>query len=169
MDSHDDDCHDCHFALDLGEQKANNVASQSRVGDGSRSCFAPSATPGELHHLSKWLVASYDLIVFEKLNIPDMVEANFARSILDAAWGMLGKQLTYKAEEAGKRTIPVAPGFTAQICSGCGRLRKKPLSERVHRCSCGLVMSRDQNATINILRLGRSRGEISQESWSARN
>ena len=54
-------------------------------------------------------MASYDLIVFEKLNIPDMVQANFARSILDAAWGMLGKQLTYKAEEAGKWAIPVAP------------------------------------------------------------
>jgi putative transposase len=121
------------------------------------------------HHLSKWLVASYDLIVFEKLNIPEMVAANLARSILDAAWGMLGKQLTYKAEEAGKWGIPVAPGFTTQICSGCGRVRRKPLSERVHRCSCGLLMSRDQNAAINILRLGRSRGEISQESWSTRN
>jgi IS605 OrfB family transposase len=100
------------------------------------------------HHLSKWLVASYDLIVFEKLNILDMVQANFARSILAAAWGMLGEQLTYKAEEAGKWTIPVAPGFTTQICSdaaGCG-------------------MSRDQNAAINILWLGRRRGEISQKS-----
>jgi transposase len=40
------------------------------------------------------VVASYDLIAFEKLNVLEMVEANFARSILDAAWGMLGKQLT---------------------------------------------------------------------------
>jgi hypothetical protein len=45
---------------------------------------------------------------------------------------------------------------------GMRRVRKKPLCERVHRCSCGLVMSRDQNAAINILRLGRSCGEIPQ-------
>jgi putative transposase len=98
-----------------------------------------------------------------------MVREHFARSILDAAWGMLGKLLIYRAEEAGKWGIPVDPGLTTQTCSGCGQVRKKPLSERVHRCACGLVMSRDQNAAINILGLGRSRGEIAQESWSTRN
>jgi putative transposase len=46
------------------------------------------------HHLSKRLVANYDSIIFEKLNIARMVEKNLARSILDAAWGMLSKQLT---------------------------------------------------------------------------
>jgi putative transposase len=115
------------------------------------------------HRISKTLVASYDLIVFEKLNILEMVEENFARSILDAARGILGKQLTYKAAEAGKWAIPVDPRLTTQTCSGCDQVWNKPLSERMHKCSCGLVMSRDQNAAINILRLGRSRGDVTQE------
>jgi transposase len=66
-----------------------------------------------------------------------------------------GKQLTYKAAEAGKWAILVDLRLTTQTCSGCGQVRNKPLSERVHQCNCGLVMSRDQNAAINILRLGR--------------
>lgn len=53
--------------------------------------------------------------------------------------------------------------------SGCGQVRRKPLPERVHDCSCGLLVSRDQNATTNILRLGGSRGEFAPESSSLRN
>ena len=30
---------------------------------------------------------------------------------------------------------------------------------RVHRCPCGLVLDRDHNAALNVLRLGRSRWE----------
>ena len=37
---------------------------------------------------------------------------------------------------------------------GCGQLVEKTLSDRVHRCSCGLVLDRDENAAINILSLG---------------
>jgi transposase len=41
------------------------------------------------------------------------------------------------------------------MCSRCGTLVEKSLSERVHNCPCcGLSMDRDQNAAINILRLG---------------
>jgi putative transposase len=31
---------------------------------------------------------------------------------------------------------------------------KKNLNERLHSCKCGLVVDRDLNAAINILRLG---------------
>ncbi|MCG2791682.1 MAG: transposase, partial [Actinomycetia bacterium] len=32
----------------------------------------------------------------------------------------------------------------------------KDLSVRVHNCSCGLVIDRDYNSALNILRLGQS-------------
>ncbi|HWQ19610.1 MAG TPA: transposase, partial [Methanotrichaceae archaeon] len=63
--------------------------------------------------------------------------------------------IMYKAASAGREMVLVNPAYTSQICSGCGSLVKRELSQRVHRCPiCGLVMDRDLNAAKNILRLG---------------
>jgi len=75
---------------------------------------------------------------------------------MDAAWGLLIWQVTYKAEYAGKWMVPVNPKGTSQKCSGCGVIIRKELSERVHSCSCGLTLGRDHNAALNIKRLGMS-------------
>jgi predicted RNA-binding Zn-ribbon protein involved in translation (DUF1610 family) len=49
----------------------------------------------------------------------------------------------------------VLPEYTTQECSRCGYLVKKTLSTRTHRCPrCGLVLCRDHNAALNILRRG---------------
>jgi putative transposase len=106
--------------------------------------------------LSLKLVESYDLIAFEDLNIKGMVKNHhLAKHISDAAWNKLITTTSYKAEWAGKRVELVNPSNTSQICSGCGQMVLKDLSDRVHRCSfCGLILDRDHNAAINILRLG---------------
>ena len=55
-------------------------------------------------------------------------------------------------EEAGAEVVSVDPRYTSQVCSRCGCLVKKSLSDRVHRClDCGLVLDRDVNAAINVL------------------
>jgi putative transposase len=110
------------------------------------------------HHVSKVLVAKYDLIAFEDLNIAGMAKnRHLSKSILDAAWGELIFQLKYKAEKAGVWTISVNPRGTSQGCSRCGDVVRKTLAERTHNCSrCGLSLDRDHNAALNILRLGES-------------
>jgi putative transposase len=109
------------------------------------------------HHVSKWLVQSFDLIAYEKLNIAGMARSNLAKSILDAAWGELLYQLRYKAESAGTYAIAVNPRNTTIDCSGCGEKVPKTLAERTHSCpTCGLILDRDHNAAINILALGVS-------------
>ncbi|WP_242492548.1 transposase [Methanolobus psychrotolerans] len=62
---------------------------------------------------------------------------------------------TYKAEWAGKRVELANPKNISQMCSGCGQIVRKDLSKRTNCCPfCSLVLDRDQNAAINILRLG---------------
>ena len=109
-----------------------------------------------IQKLSLSLVKSYDLIVFEDLNIKGMVKNHcLAKHIADAAWNRLIGATSYKAEWAGKRVELVNPSNTSQICSSCGHIVLKSLSERVHQCPfCGLTLDRDHNAAINILRLG---------------
>jgi putative transposase len=106
--------------------------------------------------LSLKLVKSYDLIAFEDLNIKGMVKNHcLAKHIADAGWNKLITTTSYKAEWAGKRVELVNANGTSQICSSCGQVVQKDLSERVHRCSfCGLTLDRDHNAALNVLRLG---------------
>jgi len=105
------------------------------------------------HKLSKTLINQYDLIGCEDLEIDKMTEGSYyAKSIYDAGWGQLVYMLTYKAEEAGKWVIPVNPSFTSQTCSECGS-RSLVFAERTAVCKdCGLIMDRDTNAAINILK-----------------
>jgi len=108
------------------------------------------------HQLSNKLVDGFGLIAFEDLNITNMLKNHcLAKSISDVAWRMLVTTASYKAESAGSMVVLVDPRNTSKMCSRCGALVEKLLSDRVHECPhCGLSMDRDQNAAINILRLG---------------
>lgn len=129
-----------------------------------------------LHQASRTLVDTFDTLVFEELQPANMskrpkpkqdengtylpngaaAKGGLNKSILDAGWGQFQQFCTYKAERAGREVLLINPKYTSQICSGCGTVRKKDLSERWHSCECGCELDRDHNAAINILRLGRS-------------
>lgn len=113
------------------------------------------------HKLSRRLVNEFQFIAFEALDIQDMQEGNWRslnKSISDAAWGQLVRMTQAKAEWAGRKVVTVDPRNTSQMCSGCGEIVKKPLSERVHKCPhCGLEIDRDLNASLNILARGLAR------------
>lgn len=108
------------------------------------------------HKLSKFLVSKFDCIVVEDLKIRNMVRNRcLSKSISDAGWNELYIKIAYKAESAGKWYVRVSPNGTTQDCSKCGTVVPKELKDRTHVCpSCGLTMSRDLNASINILRRG---------------
>jgi len=105
------------------------------------------------HKLSRNLVDTYDRIVFEDLQIQNMVKNHhLAKSISDAGWSQLMNFTKTKAEYAGKIVEFVNPRNTSQNCSGCHTPVPKDLSIRTHICPfCGLVLDRDHNAAINIL------------------
>ncbi len=105
------------------------------------------------HKLSRKLVDTYDLIVYEQLRITNMVKNHhLAKSISDASWGQLMRFTEYKAEEAGTLVEYVSAYHTTQLCSRCGKLVPKTLATRIHSCPyCGLVLVKDQNSAITVL------------------
>ena len=111
-----------------------------------------------LHQVSRKLVDSADLIVFENLNISGMLKNHhLAKHIQDHAWGKLIQFTQSKAAKAGKVVELVDARYTSQKCSQCGIIVPKTLAERVHRCpNCWLEMDRDINASLNIRTLGLS-------------
>ena len=139
------------------KQKRSNNRSRARQALRRAHQKAMNARTNYLHHVSKWLLNNYDLIAHEDLKICNMAKnPHLAKSIMDAAWGILIYQLTYKAEKAGRWVVPVNPRGTSIRCSGCGEPVAKTLADRQHNCACGVSLGRDHNAAINILALGHS-------------
>ena len=99
------------------------------------------------------LITSSDLIAYEDLQIANLVKNHrLAKSISDAAWGRFLAWVNSYGAVHDVPVIAVAPQFTTQNCSGCGKRVYKSLSVRTHVCPhCGLVLDRDHNAAVNIL------------------
>jgi putative transposase len=106
------------------------------------------------HKVSTYLVKTYDLICLEKLSVLGLSRGILAKQMNDVAIGNFFLKLKYKAENADKSVVEVNPAYTSQDCSGCGARVKKDLSERVHKCKCGLILDGDENAAINIVAAG---------------
>jgi len=113
-----------------------------------------------LHRESAKLIKRADLIVVEDLQVSNMVRhPTLARSIADASWSRFVSMLDYKVEKTGGHLIRVNPRNTSQECSRCHELVPKSLAMRTHKCpSCGLVIDRDYNASLNIRRAGIGAG-----------
>ena len=147
------------------KQKRSKNRTRARQALGRAHQRAANARRNYLHHVSKWLVANYDLIAYEALNVKGMAQGNLAKSIMDAAWTILLLQVRYKAESAGVYASAVNPRGTSQICSGCGQNVAKKLAQRTHDCPyCGLVLGRDHNRGRNILALGISAAGVSPQN-----
>ena len=142
------------------------------------------AKRNEIHRITSKLVADHDFIAIEDFNIQAMtrsgrgtVEApgtnvgltvRLNRSILEQNWGLIGQQIAYKAEWAGKRFVKVDPQYISQDCSTCGQRRAGPFPNRIFRCrNCGLALNQDTNAAINVLRLGQAQAGADSPSPDA--
>lgn len=102
---------------------------------------------------ARCVVKSNDLIAVEQLQVRNLLKnRRLTRSIQDAGWRQFIQWLSHFARKMGRTVVFVPPEHTTSLCSHCGALVPKSLRERVHRCSCGLVMDRDHNAARNILK-----------------
>ena len=109
-----------------------------------------------LHSISKELTEDNDIIVSENLYIKNMVQnKHLSKSIYDASWSELIRQLKYKCIWKNKRFYQVDTYYpSSQICSRCGykESKVKDLSVRVWECpNCTSRNNRDLNASINIM------------------
>ena len=113
-----------------------------------------------LHKATAMLARTYSVVVVEDLRGGNMTrrrrgrgraaKAGLNRSILDSGMLRIRPLLAYKMPLHGGQLIVVPAAFTSQTCSRCGA-RNYPGSSKTYHCAtCGLVMDRDQNASLNI-------------------
>lgn len=109
-----------------------------------------------LHKVSRYYVNNYDTIFVEDLKIQNMMKNHYlAKSISDSSWNSFFQKIEYKAERAGILFKKIIATGTSQTCSACGKIVKKTLAIRTHRCPfCGIILDRDHNAAKNIKQKG---------------
>ena len=104
------------------------------------------------------LTNQFDVLCFETLNLKGM-QRLWGRKISDLAFGEFLQILEWVATKKGKRVVFIDRWYpSSKTCSNCGHvLEKLDLSVREWRCpSCQSVNGRDENAALNIQRVGAS-------------
>ena len=106
-----------------------------------------------LHKHSTAVIKKYGTIVVEALNVSGMSKGNLAKQILDCSWSEWFRQLSYKAEWAGRNFIAVDPKYTSQTCPSCEHVsRENRKTQSQFLCvKCGYSDNADHNGAVNIL------------------
>jgi IS605 OrfB family transposase len=112
-----------------------------------------------LHKFSRALVMRARSITVGNVSASKLAKTPMAKSVLDAGWSTLRTYLRYKCDHAGVAYVEVDEAYTTQTCSECGCLSgpkgREGLAVRRWVCGdCGAEHDRDQNAALNIARLG---------------
>lgn len=112
-----------------------------------------------LHKVSHEVISKNQVIIVETLKSKNLMQNhNLAKSIADAAWYELIRQLEYKARWYGRTLIKIDTFYpSSQLCHACGEKNPitKNLGVREWVCpNCHTKHDRDINAAINILEEG---------------
>ena len=144
-----------------GEEKSNNYIKQLRKVNKIHRHIANQRLDN-LHKISTEIANQYDVVCVESLNMQAMSNKEFGngKATLDNGYGVFLSMLEYKLANRNKYLVKVDKWFpSSQICHCCGALHPemKDLTVRIMKCDCGLTISRDRNAAINILQEGLRR------------
>lgn len=140
------------------ETKSNNYLKQQRKVNKIHR-YISNQRLDNLHKMSTEIANQYDVVCVESLNMRSMANKDFGngKATMDNGYGMFLSMLEYKLADRNKYLIKVDKWFpSSQICHCCGTLHPemKNLAVRKMVCDCGTVISRDQNAAINIMHEG---------------
>jgi putative transposase len=141
-------------------QKGSNNRAKARHQVAKVQASIADARKDFLHKLTTQLVRENQVIAVEDLAVGHMVKnRSLARSISDAGWGELVRQLEYKCQWYGRELVKIDRFFpSSKRCGHCGHIIDKlPLSVREWICpECGTIHDRDINAARNILAAGHA-------------
>ena len=114
------------------------------------------------HKFTSKLVSENRLIVAGNVKSSSFTSGKLAKSVYDANWFAINRQLEYKSRRAGCQFIVVDEKFSTRTCSHCLAMPDSAprgvagLGIREWICDCcGQLNDRDVNAAKNILRFGR--------------
>lgn len=140
------------------KQKGSSNRNKSRIKVAKLHEKISNQRSNYLHNITKSLINENQIIIAESLSVKNMIKNHcLAKSIQDASWRELVRQLSYKAEWYGRTFYQIDRLFpSSKTCNNCQFvLDKLDLSVRSWSCpKCKTVLDRDLNAAKNILDKG---------------
>ena len=118
------------------------------------------------HAVSAWLTQTFGGICVEDLNVVGMVAQKNAhgarrrrRDLGDAGLAQMLQQIAYKAQWSGCSVTEAGRYFpSSKTCHRCGEIQVIGWAEDWTCRGCGASHNRDENAAINLARLGGRNG-----------
>ena len=89
----------------------------------------------------------------EDLNITGMMKnKHLSKAIANQKLYEFIRQIEYKCEFNSIEFVKAHRFYpSSKTCSKCANIKKDlKLKDRIYRCSCGLIIDRDKNASINL-------------------
>jgi putative transposase len=158
------------------QEKGSKRRARTRQKIAKAARYAANCREDFAHKVSRELVDQpFRFFVFEALKIQNMTrrpkarqengkwarngaraKAGLHRSILDSAWGPVGRYVRYKAANVNKLCIEVPPHYSSQECSRCGHIHPdNRLSQAEFVCKrCGHAEHADTNAARVLVKRG---------------
>ena len=94
-------------------------------------------------------------VVMEDLNIKGMMKnKHLSKTVAEQCLYDFKMKMKYKCEFYGIEFVEADRYYpSSKLCSCCGSIKKDlKLKDRIYKCSCGLNINRDYNASINLSR-----------------
>lgn len=113
-----------------------------------------------IHKITSSLIKEYDTLYIEDLDIKELITKQVVkrnkRKLISTCIGRLIKVLEYKAKMYDKQIHKIDRYYpSSKTCSRCNNTYEVKDS-RIYQCPyCSLVIDRDYNASLNILRYGQ--------------
>ena len=136
------------------KQKASNNKNKQRKVVAKINEYIANSRKDYLHKVSKKLIDENQVIIAESLSVKNMMKNHcLAKSIADASWSELLRQLDYKSKWYGRIFYQIDMFFpSSKTCNGCQFVVDSlPLNIREWNCpNCKQHNNRDLNAALNI-------------------
>ena len=138
-------------------QRAHKKKQAKRINRKTKNARADAT-----HKFTARVTKENRLIVIGNIKPSMFTSGKLAKSVYDANWSEIKRQLEYKCEHAGCLLVKVNENFSTQTCANCLQITNSSpkgvagLGIREWICDCcGQLNDRDVNAAKNILRFGR--------------
>lgn len=120
-------------------------------------CRISNIRENYIHQATHSLVSKLPYrVVMEDLNVQGMMKnRHLAKAIGEQCFGEFIRQMQYKCEDRGIEFVQADRFYpSSKTCSCCGCIKQNlKLKDRTYVCSeCGLVIDRDYNAALNLMR-----------------
>lgn len=136
------------------KQKGSNNRQKAKLKLAKAHAKVSDKRADYIHKFTTKTIRENQIIVVEGLSVANMLKNHcLAKSMANASWGEMFRQLEYKATWNGRKYLELDRFFpSSKICSSCSHLLVKlPLSVREWDCpNCSTHHDRDFNAAKNI-------------------